>query len=128
MPDAHVAVGAHRLVEGLPHGQMDRVPILRVCLALLEGLSVLDREAPERGAFPREDRVVRRTPASAMRLDRREPRVSTVPRRVVQVREVIVRHGHVEEAAEGLPAVARVVDEQSRGRDRIDDGLVVLLE
>jgi hypothetical protein len=44
------------------------------------------------------------------------------------VREVLVRHGHVEEAADGLPAVTRVVDEQSRGRNRIDDGLVVLFE
>src|SRR5262249_32536605 len=66
--------------------------------------------------------------ASATRFNHREAHTGTVPRRVVQMWKVLIRPRHVEEVANGLPAVPRLVDEQSRGRNRIDDGLVVLLE
>src|SRR5215813_9624133 len=70
----------------------------------------------------------RNAPALATRFDGRKPHAGTVPRGVIEVWEVLVRHRHVEEAADRLPAVARLVDEQSRSRNRIDDGLVVLRE
>jgi hypothetical protein len=44
------------------------------------------------------------------------------------VRKVLRRHGSTEEAAERLPAVARPVDEEPRGGNRVDHGLVVRLE